>query len=281
MPHDLHDATHPCRWSGGRPDFSLLSAQMDRLLAAMVAELEPTLAALEEAQRRLFAHRRYSVLLILQGLDASGKDSLIRTLNQAMDPVGFRVWSFGRPTPEEQRHDFLWRIHRCLPARGEIAAFNRSHYEAVMAERLLPDAPSEESFWQQRYEMIRHWEAHLVRSGTQVIKVWLHQSEAEQRRRLLKRLDEPRKRWKFDASDVDTFQERDRYLMAVADAVAHTHTMMAPWYVVPADDKKLARRLVAQLLLSQVHALAPDYPPIDRALDETYRRLLMTKGGNG
>lgn len=273
-----HDVTHPCCWQGGTPDLGSYPTQMTDEAIATLPEIADLQAELEEAQRRLFAHRRQAVLVVLQGLDASGKDSLIRTINQAMDPIAFRAWSFGRPTEEEARHDFLWRVGHKMPAFGQITVFNRSHYEAVLAERLLPEASTDDTFWRQRCHLIRGYESHLARSGTTLIKVWLHQSREEQRSRLLKRLDEPRKRWKFDASDIDTFQDRDRYLAAVEFAIAETHCDAAPWYLVPGDDKKVARRVVLKLLLDHLNVLAPDYPDYDTTLDERYRKLL---NGNG
>lgn len=251
---------------------------MTKAEAADLPALAESLDALTEAQRRLHANNRHAVLLILQGLDASGKDSLLRTLAQGLDPAGFRVHSFGRPTPEEAAHDFLWRVIPRLPAHGQVVAFNRSHYEAVLAERLLPDAPAAKRFWQARYRTINAIEKHWHDSGTRMLKVWLHQSEDEQRERLLKRLDEPRKRWKFDPSDLDTFAQREPYLEAMADMVEATSHEAAPWHLIPADNKPQARAAVADLLLRQLQALAPEYPASDPALDARYRTLLLGAG---
>ena len=270
-----HDVTHFCCWQGGRPDLSTYPTVVEKEHIETLPELEPLQTELEEAQRRLWAHRQKAVLIILQGLDASGKDSMIRTINQALDPVAFRAWSFGRPTEEEARHDFLWRVGHKMPGFGQITVFNRSQCEAVLAERLLPDAIEDEDFWRKRCHILRDYESHLARCGTTIIKVWLHQSKEEQRDRLLKRLDQPRKRWKFDASDVDTFQDRERYLSAMEFAVAETHCNDAPWYLVPNDDKKVARRIVLQLLLQHLNVLAPDYPDYDNTLDDRFRKLLL------
>lgn len=270
----------PWQWPGGRPDLDKLATAADSRSLDNLATLDALLAALEEAQRRLHANGTRAVLLILQGLDASGKDSLIRTLAQGLDPAGFRVWSFGRPTAEEARHDFLWRAVRRLPAHGEVTAFNRSHYEAVLAERLLPEAFSAERFWSQRYATITSFEQHLHASGTRIIKVWLHQSREEQRQRLLKRLDEPRKRWKFEPADIDTFNDRERYLRAVEKAIAETHHKEAPWHIVPADSKPEARRIVASLLLQALEELAPDYPRENEEALANYRRQLVAAGRN-
>ncbi len=173
-----------------------------------VAPLADSLDRIHEYQRRLYAGRRYGVLLVVQGLDAAGKDSLIRTLARALDPAAFRAHSFARPLGEEVRHDFLWRVWRRLPEQGEVVAFNRSHYEAVLAERLWPTSDIGVD-WRGRYRAIKEFEGHLHREGTRFIKVWLNTSEDEQRRRLLKRLDKPRKRWKFDPSDMQSWRARD------------------------------------------------------------------------
>lgn len=266
------------RWTGGRPDLARHDTRARDADLADLPALDDLIAALEEAQRRLHANGRHAVLLILQGLDASGKDSLIRTLAQGLDPAGFKVWSFGRPTAEEAAHDFLWRAVLRLPARGEVTAFNRSHYEAVLAERLLVGADTRERFWNARCATIASFEKHLQASGTRIIKVWLHQSREEQRQRLLKRLDEPRKRWKFEPADIDTFKDRERYLAAVEKTIARTHHADAPWHIVPADSKPDARRIVASLLLAVLEELAPDYPDEDGMALARYRAQLLAAG---
>lgn len=264
----------PWQWTTGRPDPDALATAMSQSDIADLPDLTDSLDALGEAQRRLHANSNHAVLLILQGLDASGKDSLLRTLAQGLDPAGFRVYSFGRPTVEEAAHDFLWRVIPRLPAHGHVVAFNRSHYEAVLAERMLVGAPSAQRFWQARYRTINAIEKHWHDSGTRIVKVWLHQSEAEQKERLLKRLDEPRKRWKFDPSDLDTFVQRVPYLNAMADMVEATSSTEAPWHLIPADSKANARAAVAGILLAHVQKLAPDYPESDPALDARYRAML-------
>ncbi|MEK6787779.1 MAG: PPK2 family polyphosphate kinase [Pseudomonadota bacterium] len=269
-----NSADSPWQWTDGRPEPDKLATAMSKSEIADLPDLTSSLDALGEAQRRLHANGQHAVLLILQGLDASGKDSLLRTLAQGLDPAGFRVYSFGRPTAEEAAHDFLWRVIPRLPAHGHVVAFNRSHYEAVLAERLLEGAPNAKRFWQARYRTINAIEKHWHDSGTRIIKVWLHQSEAEQKERLLKRLDEPRKRWKFDPSDLDTFAQRRPYLDAMADMVEATSSEAAPWHLIPADNKAHARAAVAGILLKQLQELAPDYPDSDPALDARYRALL-------
>ncbi|WP_203142270.1 polyphosphate kinase 2 family protein [Marinobacter mangrovi] len=239
-----------------------------------IPSLDTSLESIGEYQRRLWANRSRAVLLILHGLDASGKDSLIRTLSTYMDPAGFHAWSFARPQGAETRHDFLWRVVPLLPAFGELAAFNRSHHEAVIAERLWPVHAPEDYNWQARYEAIRSFEAHLSREGTTVIKCWIRLSGDEHRRRLIKRLDEPRKRWKFDPSDVEAFERRDELLTCAGEAIAATHTAEAPWFIIPGDRKSVARSIVAALVDEQLQALAPDYPVEDEKTLKAYRKLL-------
>lgn len=241
---------------------------------SQVPALEPELERIGEYQRRLWANRRHACLLVFHGLDASGKDSLVRTLATYMDPAGFHAWSFGRPTETEKAHDFLWRVAPRLPALGELVAFNRSHHEAVMAERLWPVREESHYNWQARYAAIRAFEQHLVQEGTTIIKVWLRLSPEEHRRRLLKRLDKPRKRWKFDRSDIEAWKRRDEYLKVVEDAIAATHTSQAPWLIIPGDRKPVARALVARLLAEQLMHLAPEYPRHDEGVLEQYRALL-------
>ncbi|MCK7542572.1 polyphosphate kinase [Marinobacter bryozoorum] len=239
-----------------------------------VPALEPSLELIGEHQRRLWANGEDACLMVFHGLDASGKDSLVRTLATYMDPAGFHAWSFGRPNGTEAKHDFLWRVVPYLPALGELVAFNRSHHEAVMAERLWPVRDESHYNWQARYSAIRAFEQHLVQEGTTVLKVWLHLSEEEHRQRLVKRLDKPRKRWKFDHSDIEAWNRRDEYLAAVEEAIAATHTPEAPWLILPGDRKPVARALMASILAEQLEALAPDYPKEDEEVLEQYRELL-------
>ena len=239
-----------------------------------VPSLEPELERIGEHQRRLWANGKQACLLIVHGLDASGKDSLIRTLATYMDPAGFHAWSFSRPTESERAHDFLWRVVPYLPALGQMVAFNRSHHEAVMAERLWPVRDPAHYNWPERYAAIRAFEQHLVQEGTRIIKVWLQLSPAEHRRRLLKRLDKPRKRWKFDASDIEAWRRRREYQAAVEEAIAATHTPAAPWLIIPGDRKPVARALVARILADQLVQMAPEYPSDDEAVLQEYRKLL-------
>ncbi|PAV25963.1 polyphosphate kinase [Tamilnaduibacter salinus] len=249
--------------------------------AGDLPDLDESLKQIGEYQRRLRANGRRSLLLVVHGPDASGKDSLIRTLATYMDPTGFHAWSFSRPSGMEQRHDFLWRIVPCLPAAGEVAAFNRSHHEAVMAERLWPVHDPDSYDWAGRYDAIRAFERHLVREGTQVIKIWLNVSENEQAKRLLKRLEKARKRWKFDGADLEAWRRREDYHQIASEAITATHADKAPWWIIPGDNKPEARALVAAALAERLATMAPDYPPPDEDALSAYRTLLADRYRNG
>ncbi|MDX1757773.1 MAG: polyphosphate kinase [Marinobacter sp.] len=266
------DFSAPWYFDPRRPELAAYPSRLDSSLGE--AELADRLVQIGEYQRRLWANRQRALLLVVHGPDASGKDSLIRTLATHVDPAGFHAWSFGRPTALEARHDFLWRTVSLLPALGEMVAFNRSYHEAVMAERLWPVRAPAHYDWPARHASIRHFERHLVQEGTTILKVWLHLSEDEQRRRLLKRLDQPRKRWKFDPSDVEAWRRRAEYRAVVAEAMAATHTEEAPWLIIPGDRKADARALVAGIVAQRLQALAPEYPPRDEAVLARYRGLL-------
>lgn len=236
--------------------------------------LETSLELIGEHQRRLWANNHHSILLLIHGMDASGKDSLIRTLATYMDPAGFHAWSFGRPQGEEARHDFLWRVVPKLPGQGEVSAFNRSYYEATIAERIWPVHGPERYDWPARYEAMRAFERHLSSEGTKVIKIWLNLSDAEHKRRLLKRLDKPHKRWKFDRSDIEGWHRRGEYIAYAEETIAATHNSDAPWHIIPGDNKPTARAIAADLLASRLQSLAPDYPTERKEVLDSYRKLL-------
>lgn len=261
----------------GKPAFSDYCYRVDSE-AETLPSLETGLEQIGEYQRRLWANRRRALLIIVHGPDTSGKDSLIRALATYVDPAGFHAWSFGRPQGAEVRHDFLWRVMPLLPAFGEMVAFNRSHHEAVIAERVWPVHEPDHYNWEARYQAIRSFEAHLVQEGTTIVKIWLNLSEDEHRWRLLKRLEKPRKRWKFDASDIDGWEKRDHYICAAQRAIAATHTEASPWLIIPGDSKPQARAIVATVLAEQLQQLAPDYPPEDQSVLEHYRKLLAENG---
>lgn len=230
-------------------------------LAALAARVE-RLAALHN---RLFAEGTRSVLLVLQGVDASGKDGTIRSVLTGVNPQGCRVVSFREPTSTALAHDFLWRIHAQCPARGELAIFNRSHYEDVVAVRVRKLAP--ESTWRPRYEHIRSFERMLADEGTAVVKVFLQVSKEEQRRRLQERIDDPEKRWKFRAGDLEDRKHWDEFQAAYEDAIRETSTDYAPWYVVPADHNWVRNLAVAEILVAALERLDPKLPDPDPAVD--------------
>lgn len=243
-----------------------------------LAPLEKSQARIEDAQRQLWASRSAGVLLVFHGLDASGKDGTLRRLTQAMDPMGVRVKGFGVPTEEEAAHDFLWRAWLHLPARGEVVIFNRSYYEAVFAERVLAgnsEQAADGQRWAQRYRAIRDMEQHLASSGTCILKFWLQVSAAEQRKRLLKRVSNGDKHWKFSPADVHSLEQRDTYLDTASTMIAETHDARAPWHLVPADNKDLARRAVAERVADVLEAVAGPWPETDAELLAHYRERLQ------
>jgi PPK2 family polyphosphate:nucleotide phosphotransferase len=238
--------------------FSAGTKQADReRLAALAVQLD-------EMQERLHAQRRERVLLILQGMDTSGKDGTIRAVFHEVDPLGLRIVQFRAPTPDEAAHDFLWRVHVHAPAAGELTIFNRSHYEDVLVPRVHGQL-SDEAF-AARVCHIRHFEALLADSGTAILKCFLHISKEEQRGRLQARIDDPTKHWKFDVTDLDARKQWDDYQQAYSDALAATSTEYAPWYVVPADSKSHRNVMVAALLLRVFESLALEYPPAKESL---------------
>jgi PPK2 family polyphosphate:nucleotide phosphotransferase len=214
---------------------------------------------------RLLAEATRAVVLVLQGMDTSGKDGTIRHVLTGVNPQGCRVVSFREPTVSEFAHDYLWRVHAVCPTRGEIAIFNRSHYEDVVAVRVRGLVP--EHVWQRRYEHIRAFEKLLVDEGTAVIKVFLHISREEQRQRLQERLDNPEKRWKFHASDLDDRRHWAEYTKAYEDAIRETSTEWAPWYVVPADHNWVRNLAVGEILVDALERLDPTLPEADLGLD--------------
>jgi PPK2 family polyphosphate:nucleotide phosphotransferase len=220
---------------------------------------------LETLHGRLYAESRRSVLLVLQGLDASGKDGVIKAVFTGLNPQGCRVTSFRAPTSTELAHDYLWRVHAALPLRGEIGIFNRSHYEDVVAVRMLELAPKE--VWERRPAHIREWERMLADEGTTIVKVFLNVSKEEQRQRFQERVDDPEKRWKFRLDDLKTRERFDDYVEAWEDVVDETSSEWAPWYVVPADRNWVKSLAVAELLLHTLKRLDPQLPPTPEGVE--------------
>ncbi|MBN1452292.1 MAG: polyphosphate kinase 2 family protein [Anaerolineales bacterium] len=227
-----------------------------------------------DQQAVLYAHNRYALLLIFQGMDAAGKDGAIKHVMSGVDPQGCQVFSFKQPTVHELEHDFLWRTTRCLPERGRIGIFNRSYYEEVLIVRVHPEIlqgqnlPDEilkdAKFWERRYRSIVDLEKHLHYNGTRIIKFFLHLSKAEQRRRFLARIDNPKKNWKFGQADMQERALWEDYQHAYEDCLTATSTRNAPWYVVPADDKKNARLVISQVILDTFESLKMSFPQPDK-----------------
>jgi len=228
-------------------------------------ELERVKVRLDVLQQQLFAEKRRSVLLVLQAMDAAGKDGTIRTILSGLNPAGLTVTSFGVPAGPEVQHDYLWRVHRETPAKGYIGIFNRSHYEDVLVVRVKNFAPR--SVWSKRYDHIRGFEQLLVDEGTTVIKCFLNVSKDEQRERLQERVDDPMKRWKFRLGDLEDRALWPKYQQAYQEAVERTSTPDAPWYVVPADRNWVRNLAVAKILLHHLERLDPQIPPPEPGID--------------
>lgn len=212
-------------------------------------------------QERLWAERRQSLLIVVQGIDAGGKDGTMKHLFLGLNPAGSRVASFRAPTEDELAHDFLWRVHRHTPARGEIVLFNRSHYEDVLVVRVHDLVP--EAVWRPRYRLIREFEDNLTAAGTAVVKVFLHISKEEQAQRFRARVEDPTKRWKFRAADVSERAYWDQYQEAFAEALSETSTKTSPWYVIPANHKWYRNWAVSQIVIETLSEMDPQYPPAE------------------
>jgi PPK2 family polyphosphate:nucleotide phosphotransferase len=233
--------------------------------------LEQSIADLARAQDVLYADDRYAVLIILQAMDAAGKDGAIKHVMSGINPQGCQVFSFKKPSAEDLDHNFLWRYMRCLPERGRIGIFNRSYYEDVLVVRVhpellsaqrLPDGKHGKKFWHSRYEDINAFERHLVRNGTHILKLFLNVSKDEQKRRFLDRLSRPEKHWKFSSSDLEERAYWKDYMNAYAKCLSATSTEWAPWYVVPADRKWVTRAVVADLITTTISSLDIRYPTL-------------------
>ncbi|BCH31052.1 hypothetical protein MesoLjLc_29820 [Mesorhizobium sp. L-8-10] len=245
---------------------------------------------LRDLQERLYAEGRWSVLIVLQAIDAAGKDSAIEHVMSGINPQGCDVTSFKAPSATELRHDFLWRAAIKLPERGRIGIFNRSYYEEVLVVRVHPEIlagqnlPPElvtDQVWEERFASIAAFEEHLVRNGTVILKFFLHVSKEEQKRRFLERIDEPDKRWKFSAGDIVERGHWDAYMAAYEDMIRHTATKTAPWHVVPADNKWFTRLVIAATIVDRLERLDPKFPPVDdealKEMEETRKALMAEK----
>ena len=279
-------ATRDPGWTGGE-DLAHLAG--DGLHKRAKDALERGIAELSDAQELLWASDRYAVLVVLQAMDAAGKDSAIEHVMKGVNPQGVQVVSFKKPSEEELDHDFLWRTAKAVPERGRIGIFNRSHYEEVVALKVhpewleaqrLPPGDRDERFWQERYEDINTFERHLDRGGTKIVKFFLHVSKEVQKERFLDRLDTPGKEWKFNAADVDERARWDDHMRAFEDALTATSTAWAPWYVIPADHKAVTQALVAQVLVETVRSLDLHWPEVtepDHAANLEARRRLESE----
>lgn len=237
--------------------------QYQKLLGEHVEELS-------SLQRLHYASNRYALLLIFQGMDAAGKDGAILHVMSGVNPEGCQVSSFKQPSADELEHDFLWRTTRRLPERGQIGIFNRSYYEEVLVVRVHPEIlrsqglseelRDEKTIWDERYRSILDLENHLYRNGTRTVKIFLHLSQEEQRKRFLERIDEPDKNWKFSLADIHERKYWQHYMKAYEACLKATSTHHAPWYVVPADDKENARLIVSQVVLDALNGLKMAYP---------------------
>jgi PPK2 family polyphosphate:nucleotide phosphotransferase len=240
-----------------------------------VALLHQGVELMAEYQERLAAQDTYGVLVCLQALDAAGKDGTIRHVMSGVNPQGVYVHSFKAPSADEVEHDYLWRAQQHLPARGDIAIFNRSHYEEVLVVRVhpqilesqrLPKTARGHDVWKKRYDQINEWEHYLVDNGFVVVKIFLNLSKEEQRQRFLARVDEADKNWKFSTADARERQYWDEYQEAYSEMLSHTSTEWAPWYVVPADRKWFARICVSAIIARTLMAIDPRFPVVDDAV---------------
>lgn len=221
--------------------------------------------ALADLAYRLYAENDRSLLLVLQGMDTAGKDGTIRGLMKGLNPQSCTVTSFKKPSAEELDHDFLWRIHKAVPRRGDVGIFNRSHYEDVLVVRVL--SLVDEPIWQARYDTINSFEKNLTQAGTTILKCFLHISKSEQRERLQARLDNPNKRWKFSKGDLAVRKLWDDYQAAYEDAITRCNTSHAPWYIIPADRKWNRNLVVCNLVRETLERMNPKFPPAEEDLE--------------
>ena len=265
------------KWAKKKEDDEGKKAVKEQALAIVEANRQK----LVEMQELLWASSTYSMLLILQGMDAAGKDSTIRHVMSGVNPQGCQVTAFKTPSEEELNHDFLWRNTKALPERGSIGIFNRSYYEDVLIVKVRPEVLAREKlpleaegklFWDQRYEDINMFERHLVRSGTVVLKFFLHVSKDEQKQRFLERLEDPEKNWKFSATDLSERSKWADYLDAYEEMVNGTSTEWAPWYIIPADKKWVTHALVSEIIVAQIKKLDLTYPSLSKEQKEALEK---------
>lgn len=259
-----------------------------------VTEVKDDIAILASLQDKLYAQSRHAVLILFQAMDAAGKDSTIKHVMSGINPQGCQVYSFKTPTPEELAHDYLWRIHKCVPARGRIGIFNRSYYEDVLVTKVHPSLILNEAlpgiqkesdihkrFWKERYEDITHFENYLSRNGTTIIKFFLHLSKEEQNARFSERIDQQEKNWKFSANDMKERAFWDQYQGVFEDAIQNTSTKENPWYIVPADAKWFLHLAVSKIIIQRLDKLNLAYPTVSKeslkVLDAAKKELQAEK----
>ena len=227
---------------------------------------------IREYQERLYAENKQALLIVLQAMDAAGKDSLIKNIMTGVNPQGTKVVSFKKPSDNELDHDYLWRVAKNLPPRGEIGIFNRSHYEDVLVSRvhkLVLDQPFPKNLitkdiWENRFEEINNFEDYLSNNGIKIVKFFLHVSKDEQKERLMERIDRPEKNWKFASSDITEREYFDDYMKVYADMLINTSTKKAPWYIVPADRKWFSRYLVSEVIVEKLKEMDPQFPELSK-----------------
>ncbi len=251
-------------------------------------ELQVNIRRMAELQDKLYAHDKYALLIIFQAMDAAGKDGAIKNVMSGLNPQGTQVFSFKQPSAEELDHDYLWRINKSLPERGRIGIFNRSHYEEILvvrvhnyleAEKLPPDCTSKD-IWKNRFRQFRDYERYLHENGIRTVKFFLHVSKDEQKRRFLKRVEDPSRNWKFSSSDLKERAFWDEYQKVYAEAIAETSTEFGPWYIIPADKKWFARLLISAIIVHSLEKLKPEYPTLsDEKLKdlEKYKEILLSE----
>jgi PPK2 family polyphosphate:nucleotide phosphotransferase len=277
---------HDPGWAG---DDELRQLKSDQLKDRAREFIERNLEALGDAQERLYANDVYAVLVVLQAMDAAGKDGMIKHVMSGLNPQGCQVFAFKRPSDEDLDHNFLWRYSKSLPERGRIGIFNRSYYEEtlivrvhpeVLARQKLPPGKRGNGFWDDRFDDINCFERHLVRNGIVVLKFFLNVSKKEQKKRFLERLDTPGKQWKFSTADVEERKYWDDYQHAFEETIEHTSTRWAPWWVVPADNKWVARSIVSAVLAHAIKRLGlkrPELPASQKAMLGRARRQLLSE----
>lgn len=247
--------------------------------------LDQTITEMQDLQEKLFADNHYGLVIVLQAMDAAGKDGTVKHVFARLNPSGVKVQSFKKPSLEELDHDYMWRINKALPGRGEIGIFNRSHYEEVVVARIhnliksdgMPEKLVRKDIWEKRYRQIRDWERYLSENGFPMVKIFLHLSKDEQKKRLIDRIVTKQKNWKFDMSDIEERKYWNRYQKVYGEVLSATSTKYAPWYIVPADDKWYTRYVVSRIVLKALKAIDPKFPKLSPEVEKQlvqFRQLL-------